>query len=38
MSCDDAIVTGWAAMARDEDEPARLIEALKQTKGSGVAP
>jgi len=38
MSYDDAIVTGWAAMAREEDEPARLIEGLTQTKGSGVAP
>ena len=38
MSYDGAIITGWAAMARDEDQPARLIEAVKQTNGSGVAP
>jgi hypothetical protein len=38
MSYDGAIITGWAAMARDEDQPAYLIETVKQTNGTGVAP
>jgi hypothetical protein len=38
MSYDGPIITGWAAMARDEDQPAYLIETVKQTNGTGVAP
>ena len=38
LSYDGKIITGWAAMAHDEDEPARLIEGLQQTHGIGVAP
>jgi transcriptional regulator with XRE-family HTH domain len=38
LSYDGKIITGWAAMALDEDEPGRLIEDLQRTHGIGVAP
>jgi transcriptional regulator with XRE-family HTH domain len=38
LSYDGKIITGWAAMAHNEDEPARLIEDLQRTHGIGVAP
>jgi hypothetical protein len=38
LSYDGKIITGWAAMAHDEDEPTRLIEGLKETNGVGASP
>ena len=35
LSYDGKIVTGWAAMAHDEAEPARLIAGLEETDGHG---
>jgi hypothetical protein len=37
LSYDGKLITGWAAMAHDVDERARLIEDLQRTHGIGVA-
>jgi hypothetical protein len=38
MSYDGKVITGWATMGRNGDEPARLIEELKQTNAQGLTP
>jgi hypothetical protein len=35
LSHDGKIVTGWAAIAKDEDQIPELVETLKQSDGKG---